>query len=547
MKKHKLILATLCLVSFTSAQAATIIQESEATPSVLSEPGSRLIINEVNLKNSDSDWVEIYYSSPTGKTLNLNGISFQDDSVFKKIEQDFIIQPNQYILLSFASEQPDTKPFLYTGRTGLTGTTEQFIIRDRNNKILDAVCWTSATPTASEITDMKNLFDAKGWIAADITSCIPSELIKTGQSISRLEFADTNSAFDWEIAETVTPAAPNRPEEKEIEDEVSLEPDTNEEIDENSDEDSAETENTVPETDETEIEPTAGLPTYLPPALQPSTKSKTTQSSGKTAKKSSKKSSTPVYSDGDESLDIKISEIMANPKADDSKNEWIELYNFGEETVNLGNWKLDDDEKGSKPYILSDEFEIEPDSAFLIPISDSKISLANKSDKVRLFNFKDELMDEVEYSEAPEEQSYSLLTVTAEDQEEIQQREWVKEITPGEPNPAYFEQTGTISRPAEFSSVPYFFELTDAKGTVFKVTFSEAEIAGPLAKATFLPDTQIKIIGTKESDSFFLRKFEIISPGKQQEEAGFLFPSILGTIFTAGGSAFYFVRKKFRV
>jgi len=36
-------------------------------------------------------------------------------------------------------------------------------------------------------------------------------------------------------------------------------------------------------------------------------------------------------------------EIMSNPTADESLNEWVEIYNNGSETVNLSNWSIGDD------------------------------------------------------------------------------------------------------------------------------------------------------------------------------------------------------------
>lgn len=38
--------------------------------------------------------------------------------------------------------------------------------------------------------------------------------------------------------------------------------------------------------------------------------------------------------------DIVINEVMANPKGSDTSHEWIELYNFGPNAINLTNWQI---------------------------------------------------------------------------------------------------------------------------------------------------------------------------------------------------------------
>ena len=45
-----------------------------------------------------------------------------------------------------------------------------------------------------------------------------------------------------------------------------------------------------------------------------------------------------------------ISEFMPNPEGDDSENEWVELYNAGDKTIDISNWFLDNREGGVKPF-----------------------------------------------------------------------------------------------------------------------------------------------------------------------------------------------------
>ena len=185
------------------------ITEEDATPSTMEQLIGKILITEVNLKNSDGDWIEFLYLSPNNNALNLKGISFQDDKTFKTVEQDFFIEPNQYGALFFKKNDTDKTPKLFTPHEGLTSTTEQIVIKDKNGFVLDAVCWTSENPTTSEINEMEKLFTEKGWISSAIASCIPSATIKTGQSIIRQNSLDTNSKNDWILTNQTTPGNKN--------------------------------------------------------------------------------------------------------------------------------------------------------------------------------------------------------------------------------------------------------------------------------------------------------------------------------------------------
>lgn len=64
--------------------------------------------------------------------------------------------------------------------------------------------------------------------------------------------------------------------------------------------------------------------------------------------------------------------------------EWIELRNVSSEGVSLCGWKLDDGEKGSRPFDLGDR-AIAPGDYVLIPKALSKIALNDAGDSARLF------------------------------------------------------------------------------------------------------------------------------------------------------------------
>lgn len=110
-----------------------------------------------------------------------------------------------------------------------------------------------------------------------------------------------------------------------------------------------------------------------------------------------------------DSSEVHINEIMPSPIGPDSENEWIEFYNSSNKDINLGNWFLDDAEDGSKPYLLPSGTTIKANEYLVISVLESKISLNNNGDSVRLFKPDLSLVEEIIYPKAPEGQSYSQL------------------------------------------------------------------------------------------------------------------------------------------
>ncbi len=141
-----------------------------------------------------------------------------------------------------------------------------------------------------------------------------------------------------------------------------------------------------------------------------------------------------VLEDNKKDLDIKesvesnydliISEIMPNPEGNDSE-EWIEIYNNEEIDVNLKNWTIDDKDGGSKAYKFTDDFYIKAQDFLILGKEDTKLSLNNSFDQVRIFNPSGELVDKVEYSKAKEAQVYSFIQGAWH---------WTSEDTPGRDN-----------------------------------------------------------------------------------------------------------------
>ena len=118
---------------------------------------------------------------------------------------------------------------------------------------------------------------------------------------------------------------------------------------------------------------------------------------------------------------IIISEIFPNPEGADGEGEFIELYNSGEEIVDLTDWALSD--ATTRKYKLA--LSIDPQEYLVINRVDSGISLNNSDDKVELYQPDSNLLSEIEYTDCQEAYSY------AEDSGDYT---WTSVSTPGEAN-----------------------------------------------------------------------------------------------------------------
>lgn len=224
------------------------------------------------------------------------------------------------------------------------------------------------------------------------------------------------------------------------------------------------------------------------------------------SKKSKKKSRAAVYTDGDLSSSVFLNEIFPNPKGKDGDAEWIELLNTSAETVNLGNWVLDDGDDGSKPFIIPDTVSIAPFSTLLFSRKDTGLTLDNTGDTVRLFTFEHDLQDSVTYADVQEDASYARITVSRLPSD-LHQRDaaaaadgpetfwrWTTDPTPGVSNPDYiviratvvFWDGTTLTVRAEDGSLRSIVVTLDANATpIFDALFAQ----GVLLDVTFWKDT----------------------------------------------------------
>ena len=112
---------------------------------------------------------------------------------------------------------------------------------------------------------------------------------------------------------------------------------------------------------------------------------------------------------------IIINEIMYNPQGVDGSHEWIEIYNGGEEDINLEDYRFFENNQnhglnlihGDNSIISEDEYLIIADNAetflqdhenFPRTVLDSTFSLSNTGEYIALKNSSGSIIDEVNYS-----------------------------------------------------------------------------------------------------------------------------------------------------
>ncbi|MEF3692453.1 MAG: lamin tail domain-containing protein, partial [Candidatus Moraniibacteriota bacterium] len=125
-------------------------------------------------------------------------------------------------------------------------------------------------------------------------------------------------------------------------------------------------------------------------------------------------------------LKIRINEVFPNPAAKGEENEYIELYNFGDEIIGLSNFVLKDATK-SGGYVFPTETELKPGEFLVIYKSTSKISLNNTEEQIYLLDDNGNQIDFLEYFKTKEESSFGF--------DEIEKTfRWSKNLTPGAKN-----------------------------------------------------------------------------------------------------------------
>jgi PKD repeat protein len=121
---------------------------------------------------------------------------------------------------------------------------------------------------------------------------------------------------------------------------------------------------------------------------------------------------------------IKISELLPNPVGSDDA-EWIELFNQGQNTVDLSGFKVQDNSAGQ--YTIGQGLLLAGNSYLVLYKNQTKISLNNTGgDSVKVYSPDNNLLDSAVYAaSAPEGKSWALINGSLA---------WTPSPTPGQAN-----------------------------------------------------------------------------------------------------------------
>lgn len=383
-----------------------------------------IIISEVSI-NSSPDWIEIFID-PRETEVNLNNIQIQIDNKLIPIGLTGKINQPSFIVVD----------------TDLVATTEQVSIV-YNSKAYDSICWENSAPTTTELAEKDLLIENGQWEYA----CLDSNNLNKNETFYRTNFLpDSNLSTDFAKTIQATKgnySATSNSSPKAIieiqsgnltgETPLSLNLDGSKSNDPDGDELTFEwdfngTKITKANPDSFKFESAGFHPVTLtvidskgnlssssltvftttPKSSQSSTSSNsTTIKSTNTTTASATSSSNTSTSKTGIKANIQITSFVPNPKGSDTETEWIEISNFDSKTIHLSNYFLDDEEGGSKPYSLED-LNIDSNETLKISIKDSKISLGNTKDKVRLI-FDTEILEEVYFETAKDDEVFKKI------------------------------------------------------------------------------------------------------------------------------------------
>lgn len=128
---------------------------------------------------------------------------------------------------------------------------------------------------------------------------------------------------------------------------------------------------------------------------------------------------------------IRINEVFPNPDTKGDLGEFIELYNYGDTTIDLSNWIIHDATKTGK-YVFPNGTTLAPQAFIIITDQDFTFSLNNSNETLTLSNATGTILQNVSYTKTKEGVSLNLVGSLLRG---------AKQSTPGAPNSENAEPT----------------------------------------------------------------------------------------------------------
>lgn len=104
---------------------------------------------------------------------------------------------------------------------------------------------------------------------------------------------------------------------------------------------------------------------------------------------------------------IFINEILPSPEGSDTENEFIELFNANNFSVNISGFKIKDTVGAVKTFIIPEGTTILANNFLVFKSSQTKLSLNNAGDGVELLNPKGVVVDSTDFGKSQSGQSWS--------------------------------------------------------------------------------------------------------------------------------------------
>lgn len=128
----------------------------------------------------------------------------------------------------------------------------------------------------------------------------------------------------------------------------------------------------------------------------------------------------PIYQGG-----VVFNEILPSPEGPDEKEEWIEIFNENNLEINIAGWKIEDTAGKTTTYVFPEKTKILPKEFLILPRPESKITLNNDGDGLKLIQPDGKIIDEFNFEKAPLGKSYNRTSSGWV---------WSTILTPGETN-----------------------------------------------------------------------------------------------------------------
>lgn len=154
----------------------------------------QIVLSEFSFNNTLNDFVELTVVDDGNHGLG----QILDNYAITSIDANVKTIPTQTVKTGDKLKFSDIP--------GLTATTDQLVLT-HNTDYIDAVCWTSATPTEQEKSDFTKLTAANAW-NGPVENCLFSSNVEKNTSFRRKQNIDTNSSADWEVISPIATIIP---------------------------------------------------------------------------------------------------------------------------------------------------------------------------------------------------------------------------------------------------------------------------------------------------------------------------------------------------